>query len=89
MENTFAGRCPLLPATLSFSVIEYSINTSNVITALVKCNNTNYYEIECDINGLWDIDFIEKCASSLSTEFLVGKSWYKVFRLLNYVNFFR
>ena len=58
----------------SLSVLQYNINNSGVLSALVRCtapgDNETYagdnetYVIECGMNGQWNTDITDNCCSS-------------------------
>ena len=51
----------------SLSVLQYNINTSGVLSALVRCTapgDNETYVIECGMNGQWNTDITDNCSSS-------------------------
>ena len=49
------------------SVLRYNINTSGVLSALVRCTapgDNETYVIECGVNGQWNTDITDNCSSS-------------------------
>ena len=61
------GRCPFLVDSSSLSVLQYNINTSGALSALVRCtapHDNETYVIECGMNGQWNTDITDNCSSS-------------------------
>ena len=51
----------------SLSVLQYNINTSGALSALVRCTapgDNETYVIECEMNGRWNTDITDNCSSS-------------------------
>ena len=56
----------------SLSVLQYNINTSGALSALVRCTApgdnevcvNEAYVIECGVNGQWNTDITVVCRSS-------------------------
>ena len=51
----------------SLSVLQYNINTSDVLSALVRCtapSDNETYVIKCGMNGQWNTDITDNCSSS-------------------------
>ena len=51
----------------SLSVLQYNINTSGALSALVMCTapgDNETYVIECGMNGQWNSDITDNCSSS-------------------------
>ena len=49
------------------SVLQYNINASGALSALVRCTapgDNETYVIECGMNGLWNTDITIVCRSS-------------------------
>ena len=50
----------------SLSVLQYNINTSGALSALVRCTapgDNEAYVIECGKNGQWNRDITDNCRS--------------------------
>ena len=50
----------------SLSVLQYNINTPNVLSALVRCtvpDDNETYVIECGMNGQWNTDITDNCST--------------------------
>ena len=61
------GRCPFLVDSSSLSILQYNINTSGALSALVRCtvpDDNETYVIECGMNGQWNTDITDNCSSS-------------------------
>ena len=61
------GRCSFLVDSSSLSVLQYNIDTSGALSALVRCTapgDNETYVIECEMNGWWNTDITDNCSSS-------------------------
>ena len=65
------GRCPLLRDSSVLSVIQYNINISGDMSALIRCTTQDDNEtdvIECGMNGQWNTDIEDVCRSIHTTQ---------------------
>ena len=59
------GSCPLLWNSSVLSIIQYNLDVSGALSALIRCtiqDNNEIYVIECGVNGQWSTD-IDLCTS--------------------------
>ena len=68
----------------SLSVLQYNINTSDVLSALVRCTapgDNETYVIECGMNGQWNTDITDNCSSPNILQTPTGE-YYNLFFLM-------